>query len=108
MPTGPRGVTNPKATPTGDTSLHFSHAGYMGGGVALPTVAVQKSVEPSGGDDTARIQAAIDAVAALPLKDKDGFRGAVLLAPGVYPCSGTIRIAADGVVLRGIVSVPPE
>jgi hypothetical protein len=72
----------------------------MGGGVALPTVAVKKTVEPSGGsDDTARIQAAIDEVAALPLTGL--VRGAVLLAPGVYPCSGTIKIAAAGVVLRG-------
>lgn len=82
--------------------MDFSHAGYMGGGVALPTVAVQKTIEPSGGDDTARIQAALDEVAALPLKD--GFRGAVLLAPGVYPCAGTLHLTASGVVLRGSAS----
>ena len=99
---GPDGKLVYKALPTGDKIMDFSHAGYMGGGIALPTVVVQKTVEPSGGDDTARIQAAIDAVAALPLKD--GFRGAVLLAPGVYPCSGTITITADGVVLRGSAS----
>jgi hypothetical protein len=99
---GPGGKLVYMALPTGEKIMDFSHAGYMGGGVALPTVAVQKAIEPSGGDDTARIQAAIDAVAALPLKD--GFRGAVLLAPGVYRCSGTITIAADGVVLRGSAS----
>src|SRR5947209_18476347 len=80
---GPDGKLVYKTTERGDRILDFSHAGYMGGGVALPTVAVQKTVEPSGGDDTARIQAALDEVAASPLKD--GFRGAVLLAPGVYP-----------------------
>ena len=99
---GPDGKLVYQTLPTGDKIMDFSHAGYMGGGIALPTVSVQKTVEPSGGDDTARIQAAIDAVAALPLKD--GFRGAVLLAPGVYPCSGTITITADGVVLRGSAS----
>jgi hypothetical protein len=30
-----------------------------------------------------------------------GFRGAVLLAPGTFTCSGTITISANGVVLRG-------
>src|SRR4051812_40997461 len=84
---GPDGKLIYQPLPTGERIMDFSHAGYMGGGIALPTVAVRKTVEPSGGDDTAVIQAAIDAVAALPLEQ--GFRGAVLLAPGVYPCSGT-------------------
>jgi hypothetical protein len=88
-----------KSTPAGDRIMDFSHAGFRGGGVKLPDVAVQRTVEPSDGDDTARIQAAIDAVAALPLKD--GFRGAVLLAPGTFTCSGTLKISASGVVLRG-------
>src|SRR5262249_31096025 len=73
---------------------------YMGGGVALPNVAVKKTVVPStSDDDSAVIQAAINEVASLPLKD--GFRGAVLLEPGVFTCSQTIRIAGSGVVLRG-------
>jgi hypothetical protein len=100
---GPDGKLVYKTLPTGDRIMDFSHAGYMGGGVALPTVAVAKTIGPSGGDDTARIQAAIDEVAARPLKD--GFRGAVLLAPGVYTCTGTIRITAAGIVLRGSGSV---
>lgn len=99
---GPDGKLIYKTTERGDKILDFSHAGYMGGGVALPTVAIQKTIEPSGGDDTARIQTALDEVATLPLKN--GFRGAVLLAPGVYPCSETIRITASGVVLRGSAS----
>jgi len=87
-------------TPAGDRIMDFSTAGYMGGGVALPTVPVKRTVSPSGGgDDTAVIQAAIDAVAALPLEN--GFRGAVLLAPGTFTCSNTIFISASGVVLRG-------
>jgi hypothetical protein len=35
----------------------------------------------------------------MPLQD--GFRGAVVLGPGVFVCSGTIKISASGVVLRG-------
>ena len=87
--------------------MDFSTAGYMGGGVALPDVPVKKTVQPtSGPDDTAAIQAAIDAVSILPVID--GFRGAVLLAPGQFKCSNTISIAASGVVLRGSGSGPGE
>lgn len=97
---GPDGKLVYKTTPAGDRIMDFSHAGYMGGGVALPTVPVKQTVKPSGGeDDAAVIQAAIDAVSALPLEN--GFRGAVLLAPGTFPCARTITIAASGVVLRG-------
>ena len=53
-----------------------------------------------GLDDTASIQAAIDAVSLLPL-DGQGRRGAVLLNPGTYNISSTINIGASGVVLRG-------
>ena len=82
---GPKGKLVYKTTPAGDRIMDFSHAGYMGGGVALPTVPVKRTVKPSGGeDDAAAIQAAIDEVSALPLVK--GFRGAVLLAPGVYSC----------------------
>src|SRR5215472_13684604 len=51
--------------PQGDRLLDFSYAGYGGGGVAIPFVATQQTVDPSGGDDTAAIQAAIDAVSQL-------------------------------------------
>ena len=94
-----------KTTPAGDRIMDFSTAGYMGGGVALPIVPVKETVQPSGGpDDTRNIQAAIDAVSALPFQG--GFRGAVLLAPGTFTCSNTIFIMADGVVLRGSGSDP--
>lgn len=84
----------------GDRILDFSYAGYMGGGVPLPSrIPAVRTVAPSGADDTAAIQRAVDEVSALPLKD--GFRGAVLLAPGTFLCSGTLTIAASGVVLRG-------
>jgi hypothetical protein len=83
----------------GDRIMDFSFAGYMGGGVAIPTVPVKQMVAPSGHDDTAAIQAAIDAVSKLPLQN--GARGAVLLAPGAYTLAGAIAISASGVVLRG-------
>jgi hypothetical protein len=84
----------------GDHICDFSYAGYMGGGVALPDLAVKARVEtPSGGDDTAAIQQAIDAVSALPLVN--GQRGAVWLGPGIFQCGETLTIQASGVVLRG-------
>jgi hypothetical protein len=83
----------------GDRIMDFSYAGYHGGGVALPEVPVVENVKPSGADDSAAIQAAIDAVSRRPLAS--GFRGAVLLAPGKYRAGTTITISASGVVLRG-------
>ncbi|MCC5804698.1 MAG: hypothetical protein JJU00_00090 [Opitutales bacterium] len=78
----------------------FSAAGYAGGGVPLPVVDARVRVAPGAGDDTARIQAAIDYVASLPADD-DGFRGAVALEAGEFRVYGQLRISASGVVLRG-------
>jgi hypothetical protein len=84
----------------------FSFAGYGGGGVALPTVApIGAPLMPNGGDDSAAIQAAIDAVSARQ-PDPKGFRGAVVLGPGTFTLAGTLSIAASGVVLRGAGSDP--
>jgi hypothetical protein len=88
-----------KTTSTGDRIMDFSYAGYLGGGVALPEVPVKITVKPVEGDNTAAIQEAMDKVSAMSLEA--GFRGAVLLAPGDYPCSATISIRTSGVVLRG-------
>lgn len=87
-------------TDKGDTLPDFSNCGYGGGGVALPDAEVKATVAPVDGDDGASIQAAIDRVSKLPL-GQDGLRGAVLLKKGKYEVSGTIRITASGVVLRG-------
>ena len=83
-----------------NTVPDFSMAGYRGGGVAIPTVAVKATVSPARGDDTDRIQAAINRVSALPV-DENGFRGAVLLKKGTYQVAGTLNITTSGVVLRG-------
>jgi hypothetical protein len=88
-----------KSLPQGDVIMDFSFAGYMGGGVALPSVPVKMTVKPSGDDDTAAIQEAINAVSVM--KPVNGLRGAVLLEPGGFSCKGTLTIRASGVVLRG-------
>src|SRR5512140_2723225 len=103
---GPDGKLVYKTTPVGDKIMDFSHAGYMGGGVALPQVPVKRTLQPSGtNDQTAAIQKALDEVGAM--KPENGFRGAVLLAPGVFPCSATLNISSSGVVLRGSGSGAP-
>ncbi|MEM6855641.1 MAG: hypothetical protein AAF593_14635, partial [Planctomycetota bacterium] len=84
----------------GDRIPDFSTAGYRGGLERIPTATVQATVNPGVGDDSARIQAAIDQVSALPI-GADGLRGAVLLTRGQYQVADTLRIQTDGVVLRG-------
>lgn len=84
----------------GDRVPDFSHAGYRGGGVALPVLPAKVRVDPAAGDDGARIQAAIDFVSELA-PDASGRRGAIELAPGRYEVEGQLKITAAGVVLRG-------
>jgi hypothetical protein len=83
----------------GNQVLDFSSAGY-GGGVSLPIVPARIFVPSGAGHDRERIQALIDLVSAMRA-DAHGFRGAVLLGPGVFAIDTGLRIAASGVVLRG-------
>ncbi|GAA2384066.1 hypothetical protein GCM10010404_45560 [Nonomuraea africana] len=76
----------------------FSHAGYRNGERPIPHLPVVRTIRPIEGDNTAHLQAALDEIAALPRER----RGALLLLPGHYPVAGTIRIRADGIVLRGV------
>jgi hypothetical protein len=77
-----------------------SHAGYQGGGVAIPSVPVRETVWPVAGDNTAHVQAAIDKVSSRA-PDASGFRGTVLLRAGYYRMATPLRIQSSGVVLRG-------
>jgi hypothetical protein len=88
-----------KTLPAGDKIMDFSYAGYMGGGVAIPSVPVKLTLGPSAGNNSDAIQNAIDEVSKMKLVN--GFRGAVLLKGGTYDCEKAIRINASGVVLRG-------
>ncbi len=96
-----------KKTPLGDRIPDFSHAGYRGGGVALPLLKTRIKVLPTNAaDDTPTIQAALDKVARLA-PDAHGHRGAVELAPGYYHLAGTLTIHASGVMLRGTAAIGP-
>ncbi len=83
----------------GDRICDFSMVGYKQGKSLIPDVPVKATVAPGQGDATARIQAAIDQVAAMHLVN--GFRGAVLLKAGSYDIQSQLKINASGIVLRG-------
>ncbi|WP_235917353.1 DUF6298 domain-containing protein [Hymenobacter busanensis] len=79
----------------------FSTCGYAASEKAIPLAPVRVVVPVKQGDATARIQAALDYVAALPADKATGLRGAVLLERGTYDVAGGLVIKASGVVLRG-------
>lgn len=90
----------PPASVKSPVPIDFSFAGYEGGGRAIPSVKAALQVRPSGGDDTALIQGALDRVAEMSV-GPDGFRGAVVLSPGRFRVKGQLRLRVTGVVLRG-------
>jgi hypothetical protein len=74
----------------GNSIMDFSSAGYRAGGVKPPSPAVAQRLTPASGDNTARIQAALDSAT-----------GTVVLTAGEYEVAGTLSITHSGVVLRG-------
>lgn len=96
---GPDGKLVYGKDPDGDRIPDYSLAGYRGGGVPIPDVPVKASLQPSGADDTSRIQESLDGLSKLPMEN--GFRGALLLKKGKFTVSDTIRFKESGVVIRG-------
>lgn len=90
------------STPNGDRIPDYSFAGFAAGSESPPMVAAMLRLSPSGGDDTQRIQDAIDQIAKMPANEK-GLRGSLQLSPETFLVSGTIRLQASGCVLRGSV-----
>ncbi len=84
--------------PHNPTNINFSYAGY-GAGSPIPHIPAVLAVHPTGNDDTALLQSALDRIATLPLQN--GFHGALLLAPGRYHIKGQLTLRASGVILRG-------
>jgi hypothetical protein len=80
--------------------MDFSTAGYAGNERSIPMAPVRIVVAPGKGDQTLRIQRAIDHVASRE-PDTNGLRGAVLLLKGRHEVYGSLRITSSGVVLRG-------
>jgi len=96
------------ANADGDTIPDFAHVGYRDDLVPLPGATDVPALQTlaagtlaDGADDGPRIQAAIDAVAAVPIDAATGFRGAVELGEGTFVIATPLSIGASGVVLRG-------
>ena len=98
--TGANGQLHYDADERGNRVSDFSCCGYAGGDKTIPGAPVRVVVAPVKGDETARIQTAIDYVAGLSA-DTNGIRGAVLLLKGRHEISGGLLITNSGVVLRG-------
>ncbi len=96
----PEGKLTYSADTSGDRVPDFSTCGYRGGGQPIPAAPVRVVVVATPGDNTARIQRAIDYVGGLE-PDASGMRGAVLLLKGRHEILGGLTIANSGVVLRG-------
>jgi len=97
---GTNGLLSYYADSLGNRLPDFSYAGYMQGGVSLPVLPVKMTISPVNGDNTASIQNAINSVSSLT-PDANGYRGALLLNPGIYTIAGNLFITNSGVVLRG-------
>jgi hypothetical protein len=87
-------------TDSADGLPDFSGVGYRNGEADLPDPPVVMTVAPGEGDDTARVQAGIDAVGQRP-PDATGYRGTLLLLPGTFEIDGALQVRRDGVVIRG-------
>ena len=88
--------------------MDFSHAGYGGGGVKLPDVPVRQTLSPESGDNTERIQAAIERVPVISSLSPSP-SGAVLMTSSRSPggLAGPPNSAAPAAmpdVQRGVVT----
>ena len=85
----------------GNRILDFSFCGYKSSEQGIPDVKNVVFIPWQAGDNSIRIQRAIDYVSSL-IPDKDGFRGAILLDKGTFSLKQGLHISASGVVLRGM------
>ena len=81
--------------------MDYSTCGYHASEQALPDVPVVVYVTWQEGDCSALIQRAIDQLSRRKA-DKQGRRGAVLIGEGRFRLDRPLRIAASGMVLRGM------
>lgn len=102
--TFPLKIENNKLTYLSDSKgnriLDFSTCGYQGAEQDIPEIPFAVFVPHQSGDNSLRIQQAIDYVSSLPL-NKNGFRGTILLDKGVFELSKELYITTSGVVLQG-------
>ena len=81
--------------------MDYSYCGYHRSEMPIPSANVVVYVQPSGDDDAAQLQAAIDYVSRQKADKLTGLRGAVLLGEGTFSLSEPLCIRTSGIVLRG-------
>ena len=81
--------------------MDYSYCGYHRSEQTIPNAKVAAYVQPTGGDDAALLQQAIDFVSQQKPDKQTGLRGAILLGEGTFTLSEPLRIHGSGVVLRG-------
>ena len=84
-----------------EVPMDYSYCGYHRSEMPIPSAKVVVYAQPSGNDDAAQLQAAIDYVSQQKADKLTGLRGAVLLGEGTFSLSEPLRIRTSGVVLRG-------
>lgn len=80
----------------GNRILDFSYCGYKGSEQDIPSVRNAVFVPWTAGDNTSRIQRAIDYVASL-VPDASGFEEPCYWIQGDFLLSGSLRIKASGI-----------
>ena len=85
----------------GNRVLDYSYCGYKSSGQDIPVVKNVVFVPWKEGDNSLRIQKAIDYASSLK-PDVEGFRGAVLLDKGTFVLENDLYLHTSGVVLRGM------
>ncbi len=81
--------------------IDYSYGGYHLSEQPIPAAKVVVYVEPTGQDDAAIIQQAIDFVSRQKADKTSGLRGAVLLGEGTFSLNQPLRLHSHGVTLRG-------
>ena len=81
--------------------MDYSYCGYQRSEKPIPSAKVATYIQPTGQDDAALIQQAIDWVSQQKPDKQTGLRGAVLLGEGTFTISEPLRIRTSGVILRG-------
>ena len=81
--------------------MDYSYCGYHHSEKTIPSAKVATYIQPTGQDDAALIQQAIDWVSQQKPDKQTGLRGAVLLGEGTFTISEPLRIRTSGVILRG-------
>ena len=81
--------------------MDYSYCGYHRSEQPIPSAQVVTYVQPSGDDDAALLQAAIDYISQQKPDKQTGLRGAILLGEGTFVLNSPLRIRTSGVVLRG-------